>query len=379
MRIAINTRLLLPRQLEGMGWFTYEIAKRLVAQHPEHEFFFLFDRKYDARFIFDKNVKAVIVPPMARHPILFYLWFEWSLPFVLAKHKVDVFFSPDNFCSLRTKVPTVLVVHDLAFQHFPAQIRKRELHYYLKFMPQYLQRADRVITVSQFTKRDIIHTYGIANEKIAVACNGVRPHFHPLSEEEKLTTQLQYAEGNPYFFYVGSVHPRKNVARLIAAFDQFKQTVPNQMKLLIAGRMAWKTSAVKSALDNAIHKKDIIFLGYVADEELPLLMGTAKALIYVSLFEGFGVPILEAMHAEVPVIASITSSMPEVAGNAAILVDPNSTVAIAEALQQLYDDEALCKTLVEKGKWQRTQYSWEKAADLVYKNLVIASALKRKV
>jgi glycosyltransferase involved in cell wall biosynthesis len=378
MRIAINTRLLLHNQLEGMGWFTYEIAKRLVAQHPEHEFFFLFDRKYDARFIFDQNVKAIIVPPMARHPILFYLWFEWSLPFVLAKHKVDVFLSPDNFCSLRTKVPTVLVVHDLAFQHFPTQIRKRELRYYLKFMPQYLRRADRIVTVSQFTKQDIIHTYGIANEKIAIACNGVRPHFRPLGEEEKLATQLQYAAGNPYFFYVGSVHPRKNVARLIAAFEQFKQTVPNEMKLLIAGRMAWKTSAVKAALDKAIHKKDIIFLGYVTDEKLPLLLGTAKALIYVSLFEGFGVPILEAMHAEVPVIASVTSSMPEVAGNAAILVDPNSTVAIAEALHKVYNDEALCKALVEKGKVQRTQYSWEKATDIVYENLLLASARKRR-
>ncbi len=378
MRIAINTRLLLRNQLEGMGWFTYEIAKRLVAQHPEHQFFFLFDRKYDTRFMFGKNVKALIVPPMARHPILFYLWFEWSLPFVLAKHKIDVFLSPDNFCSLRTKVPTVLVVHDLAFQHFPAQIRKRELRYYLKFMPQYIKRADRIVTVSQFTKQDIMHTYGVANEKIAVACNGVRSHFRPLSDAEKVATQLEYSAGNPYFFYVGSVHPRKNVARLIAAFEQFKQTVPNEMKLLIAGRMAWKTSAVKAALDDATHKKDIVFLGYVADEKLPLLLGTARALIYVSLFEGFGVPILEAMHAEVPVIASNTSSMPEVAGDAAILVDPNSMETIADALQKIYEDEALRKALIEKGKVQRTHYSWEKAADIVYENLLLASACEQR-
>ena len=122
MKIAINTRFLLPNKLEGIGWFSYEVLKRWVAWHPEHEFIFIFDRKYDERFIFDKNVTPVVAFPPARHPFLFYLWFEWALPTVFAKHKVDAFMSPDGFMSLRSKVPTQLVIHDIAWKHFPEQV-----------------------------------------------------------------------------------------------------------------------------------------------------------------------------------------------------------------------------------------------------------------
>src|SRR5690606_7224010 len=117
MRIAVNTRLLLKGKLEGIGWFTYQTLERIVKQHPEHEFIFFFDRPYDRSFVFASNVTPVVLSPQARHPVLFYLWFELGIPRLLRKYKADLFLSPDGFSSLSTKVPTCLVIHDLAFEH----------------------------------------------------------------------------------------------------------------------------------------------------------------------------------------------------------------------------------------------------------------------
>lgn len=365
MRIAINTRFLLKGKLEGIGWFTYEVVKRLVERHPEHEFIFLFDRPFDDSFIFGRHVVPVVLPPQARHPILFYTWFEWSVPYALKKHNVDLFISPDNFCSIKTPIPTLLVVHDIAFKHFPNQVRNRDLKYYNSYIPKYLKRADRILTVSEYTKQDIVRTFDINPAKIQIACNGVRTAFQPipLVEQEKL--RAKYTNGQPYFFYIGSVNPRKNVARLIQAFGQFKQQTGSSMKLLLAGKMGWKTSAVKSAYESAQYQADIIFLGYVDDELLLSLMGSAFALTYVSLFEGFGVPLLEAMHTEIPIITSDVSSMPEVVGEAGLLIDPQSINSISNAMIKLYNDPELCLNLVEKGRLQRQAFSWEKAVDVL--------------
>ncbi|MEL6942141.1 MAG: glycosyltransferase family 1 protein [Bacteroidota bacterium] len=366
MRIAINTRFLLKNKLEGIGWFTYEVSKRLVAQHPEHEFVFFFDRPYDPEFVFGKNVKPVILSPPARHPILFYVWFEYAVTRALKKHQIDVFLSPDNFCTLRTKTPTVLVVHDLAYAHFPDQMRLRDRLYYRKFMPFFLKKASHIVTVSEFTKQDILDQHPIDSERISVACNGVRDVFQPLSKEEKNSIQQEFAEGQDYFFYIGSVHPRKNVHRLINAFDLFKKQTQSNLKLLIAGRFSWQTGEVKSAYDKAKYGADIQFLGYVDDELLPKLMGSAFALTYISTFEGFGVPLLEAMHCEIPIITSEKSSMSEVVGDSAILVNPFDIQQISFAMQQMLEKKEIRQKLVEEGIIQRQKYSWEQATQIIY-------------
>ena len=141
MRIAVNTRFLLPNKLEGIGRFTLEVLRRMVNSHPEHEFYFFFDRKYDPSFVLSENVIPIILFPPARHPFLFYWWFEWSVARALKKHNIDVFLSTDNFCSLNTKVPTVLVTHDLAFAHFPEQVGFLQRKYYQYFTPRFLAKA----------------------------------------------------------------------------------------------------------------------------------------------------------------------------------------------------------------------------------------------
>ena len=373
LKIAVNTRFLLKNQLEGIGRFTFETFRRLATTHPEHEFIFFFDRPFDASFIFSSNVTSVVLFPPARHPFLFIWWFEWSVARALKKYQADIFISPDNFLSLSTSTPTLLVVHDIAFAHFVDNDKFINRLYYKYFMPRFLKQANRIITVSEFTKQDIINYYKINPSKIAVCYNGCREEFKPINAREKegiLNQNAHYTEGVRYFLYVGAVHPRKNVHRLIEAFDAFKKQHNTPFKLLICGRFAWQTGEVKTAFDKADYQKDIIFTGYVSDEVVVRLTAAAQAFVYVSNFEGFGIPILEAMHCDVPVITSNTSSMPEVAGDAALLVNPESVEEITNALSQLAFDKNLRQHLIEKGRIQRSKFSWKKTAAIIYDNIL---------
>ena len=362
MTIAVNTRFLLKDRLEGIGWFTYETLQRLVEWHPEHQFIFFFDRPFDQKFVFGKNVKPVVLFPPARHPFLFYLWFEFAVSNALKKYKADVFLSTDGFLSLKTDVPTLLVIHDLAHVHFTNQVKFWEQKYYNYFMPKFAKKARRIATVSEYSKQDIHQQYDIPLAQIDVVYNGVRPAFKPLNEQAKEVVKAKYSEGQDYFFYIGAVHPRKNIHRLITAFDQFKQQTQSPTKLLIAGRFAWHTGVVKDAYDQATFQKDIQFLDYVPGAEVPLLMGSALGFVYISLFEGFGIPLLEAMHCEVPIITSAVTSMPEVVGKAAILVNPASKEDIKKAMCSIYQQPQQRQQLIDFGKIQRDQFSWEQTA-----------------
>ena len=369
MTIAVNTRFLLKDRLEGIGWFTYETVRRLVKNHPEHQFLFFFDRPFDEQFIFADNIKPIVIFPPARHPFLFYLWFEFGVTDALKKHKADVFLSTDGFLSLKTKVPTLLVIHDLAHVHFPNQVKFFEQKYYNYFMPKFAKRANRIATVSEYSKTDIHQQYQIPLNNIDVVYNGVRKAFQPIDELTKTTIKAKYSKGQDYFFYIGAVHPRKNIHRVITAFDQFKKSTNSPIKLLIAGRFAWQTGVVKTAYDEAVFQKDIQFLNYVADEEVPLLMGSALGFVYVSLFEGFGIPLLEAMNCEVPIITAAVSSMPEVVGEAAITVPPESIEAIQKAMIDIYANEEKRDYLINAGKKQKELFSWDQTANKLMDSL----------
>lgn len=370
MRIAVNARFLLTGRLEGIGGYTYQVTRRMVAAQPEHTFILLFDRKPDPEFIFGPNVLPVVVQPPARHPLLWWWWFEVGVPRALRQHKADVFLSPDGYCSLRSRVPTLMVTHDIAHVHYPGQIPWLVRQYYQYFVPRYLERAERIAVVSHFSKEDIIRHYQIPEERLIVAGNGCRDIFRPLPGDKQQRIRQEYAQGQPYFFYVGAMHPRKNVDGLIRAFDRFKQQTEAPVKLLLSGRLAWQGNEIKKAWADTQYKQDVIWLGYVADERLPELMGSALALTYISWMEGFGVPLLEAMHAEVPVITSNVSALPEVTGDAALLVDPASLTDIAQAMEKIYSRPDIRRRLVNLGRKQRKQYSWDQTADRIWKVLL---------
>ena len=373
MRIAVNTRFLLPGQLEGIGWFTHEVTRRLVKKYPGWRFDFLFDRPFREEFLYGENVHPHVLFPPARHPLLWYWWFEGSVANWLKRHAVDVFFSPDTYLSLRADTPTVLVAHDIAYAHYPEQIPFLARKYYEHFVPRYLRQAARIVTVSEFGRRDILAHYPeLDPEKFDLACNGVKEQLAPLSEREKEAVRQEITGGHPYFFYLGAVHPRKNVDRLIRAFDRFKETSGEPHRLVIAGRFAWQTDSVRRAYEQSPYREQILLQGYLGPDELRRVLGAAFALTYVSLFEGFGVPILEAMQCEVPVITSDVSSMPEVAGDAALLVDPHSIEGIAQAMRQLTADPHLVQGLLEKGREQAQRFTWDRASEVVERSILKA-------
>lgn len=379
MRIAVNTRFLLKDRLEGIGWYTHEVLRRLVEQHPDQQFLFLFDRPYDPTFLFGPNVEAVVLYPPARHYVLWWWWFEVAVPRALRQHRADVFLSFDGYCSLRAGVPTLMVTHDIAHVHYPKQIPAWALHYYHRYVPRYLNRAERVITVSEFVKQDIVKHYQLDPNKISVAGNGCKATFVPLPQSRKEAVRKKYANGKPYFFYLGALHPRKNVERLIRAFDQFRQQHSEDVQLLLGGRLAWQSESIRREWERAQCQSDIHWLGYVPDEELPDILGSALALTYISLFEGFGVPLLEAMHTEVPIITSNVASLPEVAGEAALYVDPTSETAITDAMLTLATDASLRHQLVEAGRKQRRKYSWDKTTALVWTELLKVAGSQKQL
>jgi glycosyltransferase involved in cell wall biosynthesis len=369
MKIAVNVRFLLKDKLEGVGRFTYEILQRMVKNHPETEFLFFFDRPYHSNFIFAPNVKPIVLFPPARHPFLYILWFEWAVARALKKYQADVFLSPDGFLSLRTDIPTVMVVHDIAHTHYREHTPFLVYHYYAYFVPKFIQKAAQVVTVSHFVKKDILQNFVLQREPI-VCFNAGRDVFKPLNQTDIEAVKTLYSNGKPYFLYVGAVHPRKNVDRLITAFDTFKTNTGSDFKLLIGGRVAWQASSVQKAYQSARFQEDILFLGFVEDNILPKIVASAYALVYVSLSEGFGIPLLEAMYCDVPVITSDATSMPEVAGDAAILVNPTNIQSIAEAMEQLADNQLLRNSLIEKGRVQRTKFDWNESSEKLYQSII---------
>lgn len=364
--IAVNARFLLPGKLEGIGWYSYETVRRLVADHPEFEFHLLFDRKPDASMIF-KGAKAVVLPPQARHPVLWFLWFEWSVKQYLKKIRPLVFLSPDGYACLGSEQPQVLVMHDLAFEHFPDQVPYLVRRYYQYYMPRFAQKATRIATVSEFSKHDIASRYGIQAANISVTYNGSNEIYKPLTAEEKQGAKERWTNGRSYFVYVGSMHPRKNVDGLLRSFEAFKRKGNRPEKLVLIGRMAWQTGSIKAELDSMNFSKDVVFAGHLEPVQLHLVLGSALALTYVSWFEGFGIPILEALNCDIPVICSNTSSMPEVAGEAGILVNPGDYSGIADQMERIADDSDLRAGLIEKGRVQREKFSWDKTANALWK------------
>ena len=370
MEIVVNTRLLLHNKLEGIGWFTFETLKRITNAHPEHHFVFLFDRDFDEEFIFSDNITPLIIFPQARHPFLYYWWFEFSVAQFLNKYNPDLFLSPDGYLSLKANCKQLAVIHDLNFEHHPKDLRFLSRNYYKHFFPKFAHKATRIATVSEFSKNDIIKQYNIAASKIDVVYNGCNDLYKPISEILQEKIKQKFSKNCNYFLFVGALHPRKNISRLFKAFDQFKSSQSTDIKLVIVGEKYYWTSDIKRTYINMNYKDDVVFSGRLNTEDLKNVIASAFAMLYVPYFEGFGIPILEAMNCDVPVITSNITSMPELAKDAALLVDPFSVESIANAMLYIYKDEEMRKVLIEKGRQRKLDFSWDKTADALWESIV---------
>lgn len=368
---------MLKGRLEGIGWFTYENLIRITRNNPQHQFYFVFDRSYSTDFIFSENVTPLIINPPARHPFLYVIWFEFSLYRLINKIKPDVFYSPDGYSSLRTKVPTLLTVHDINFEHSPKDFPLIAYLYLKYFIPKFVHKAKYLSTVSEFSKKDLVEKYNVPGEKIKVIYNGVGSHFRPSTEEEKAETKMNYTSSQNYFLFIGALHARKNIINQLRAFDEFKEKTSLPHKYVLVGKKMWWTKEMEETLKAMKYNKEVIFLGHADSAVLCKLYGAAEALTFVSRLEGFGIPIVEAFACGTAVITSTTSSMPEVAGDAALLSNPDNVQEIALQMEKIATDVELRNSLIEKGLQRAKEFNWDKSA-VELENLLIQTAQKKK-
>lgn len=361
MKIGINARFLHSEILEGLGRYTWETTKRMVLYHPNDTFYFFFDRPYLSKYIIASNIIPVVVRPAARHPFLFYYWFEFVLPRSIGELGLDVFYSADNFLSLKLKIPTVLVLHDLAYNHYPKHIPFIARSYYKHYIPKFIKHANEIICVSQYVKDDIVSTYQVNPFKITVAYNALPNRIR--------SNTAKFDIDKRYFVYVGSLNPRKNIGNMLLAFKSLL-TEGFDLKFVLVGKIFNLDTETITLISELKTTGRVLHLTNVSDQELPSIIEGAIAMTYVSLFEGFGIPILEAMDLGVPVITSNVSSMPEVASAAAILIDPTSISEIAKAMADLATDKQLVAKLRTKGYKRVKNFSWDKTSAIIWQKLL---------
>lgn len=340
---------------------------------PEVEFHFLFDREWSEKFLYSQNVIPHKLSPQARHPILWHWWFEKSVVKWLKANPVDLFLSLDSFLSLNTETKTFLVMHDLAFEHFPEHVPFLVRKYYQYFFPKYAKKANKIFAVSKFTKQDIVSKYQIEEEKIEIAYCGVSDVYKPLDKAEQSQIKNKITNGNPYFICIGSLNPRKNIQKVVQAFNKLKsneeQIVANY-KLLIVGAKGWKTSSLYEEISSSDYKKDIILLGHLKPRQLAKYLASAQALVFPSLFEGFGIPIIEAFKCEVPVITSNLSSTKEIGEKVSLLINPFKIDEIQQAMLQIVKEESLRTRLITQASEKVKQYTWANSTDKFYKAIL---------
>ncbi len=318
--------------------------KRLVARPPESEWV---------------EVRAL---PLSERWVTIG-WQRLRLPLALERliGPVDVAHATD-FVAPPSHAPAIASVHDLSFLIAPQFAHPRLRRYLSGAVPRTLRRVSRVVAISEATARDIERCYGFPRERIAVIPVGVDPMFRPASEAERERVLERLGISTPYLLIVGTVEPRKNHLTLLRAFERLHPRYPD-VALVIVGRPGWLSEPIVAAIERAAESLPIRHLRSVTDADLPALYGASLALVYPSWYEGFGLPVVEAMACGAPVVTSRVGALAEVAGDAALLVDPADPDALADAMSALAEDGSLRAELIRRGAARAAQFSWSQAAE----------------
>ncbi len=301
------------------------------------------------------------------------LWTRFVLPLALysAKQKPDLIFSPTHYIPRFSPVKRVAVIFDLAYLHFPEMFNQKDLWQLKNWTNFSLENADHILTISNFSKKDIIKQYSYSPEKITVVYPGYdKEIFKPINDQKKIQQVLKkHSIEYSYIIYIGTIQPRKNLLRLIEAFAR----IEGDLQLVIVGkttggeREGWKFKEILEAPDKLGVREKVKFLGFVATEELPYLLSGSLGFVLPSLWEGFGIPVLEAMACGTAVITSSVSSLPEVVGKAGMMVDPYSEDQIEQAIRTLVSDKKLRDKYSKVGLIQAQKFSWEKTTKTILK------------
>lgn len=355
MKIGITTDIL--RNIKtGVEEYTVELINHLAANFPEDEFFIIREKDRHQEF---KDFKSFETKKRIK---FFGSRFFYSL---LANPDTfkgfDLIHCPTHeapfFRKLKTK--TVATIHDLTPLVLPEEQKFNRVFYFKYFLKPLLRNFDGIIADSFSTKNDLMKFFGIPEEKISVVYLGVSERFKPQTADPVFLNRWGLEPG--YIFFMGTIEPRKNIVRLLGAFEKIRQKF--KIKLVIAGGLGWQYQKIYQKI---LASKDVVFLGYVPDEYLPALYNGARIFVYPSLYEGFGLPVLEAMASGLPVITSNTSSLKEIAIDAAILINPLDTEALEREMSRLISSENLQKELAEKTLKQAQKFSWDKTAAETY-------------
>jgi len=375
MRIAVNTRCLKPGLEIPFSLFTAETFKRIVVQHPEHQFYFIFDAEYDPQFVFAPNVTPLVLGTAPRNVLSTRWWYGVKLPALLKKIEADIFVSTDGIFSLSAKLPQVLVIHNLVYLHGASFLRKSHVYMYQHHTQRYINKAAAIATITNFSKKDILNNYKVSPEKITVVGRAAAAYFKPVDWREKEAIKEKYTSGKEYFLYSGVTHPGGNLLNLLKAFSIFKKRQQSNMQLLIVGRVAWQTNEFEEKLATYKYRAEVKLFGNMKNEELAIVTAGAYASVYANKVEGIGHPVLEALQCEVPLITSNSRSMPELAGSAALYANPDIPEEIAEQMKLIYKDENLRSQLIENGREQVKNFDWQKTADAFWE-VIMAGAGK---
>lgn len=291
-------------------------------------------------------------------------WTQCALPLdlYLSRPRPDVFFSPTHYAPRFSPVPTVISIMDLSYIHFPKMFKASDLYQLRRWTSYSVKKATKILTISKASRNDIIKKYHISEKKVVVTYPGVKMKIRNPEKSQNSKLKTKYGINKDYILFVGTLQPRKNVVRLIEAFSLLLESSKKDVQLLLVGKKGWLFDEILNAPKRFDVEENVRLLEFVSDDELTLLYQNAVFFILPSLYEGFGLPILEAMQHGCPVITSNVSSLPEAGDDAALYIDPQNVEDIASKMNLLLTDEKLRATLVAKGYEQVKKFSWEKAA-----------------
>ena len=346
----------------GLGRYAESLVRALVA-HDGGRYGLFYNRERGVRPLVGLEHLPARTVALGYKPWRMAVWlgqllrvgFDRLLPDAILFHATEHLLLP-----LRS-IPTVLTVHDLIFRHLPDHHKPLNRWYLNLTMPLYCRRATRIIAVSARTRDDLIAAYGLPPEKVVVVHEAAAPHFRPQPPERIAAVRARYGLPERYILAVGTIEPRKNLSRLLTVFERLHKEGLTE-GWVVVGRRGWLYGDFFARLERSPARDAVRFPGYVPDEDLPAIYAGAQALVFPSLYEGFGLPVLEAMACGTPVAASRGSSIPEVGGEAALYFDPLDVEEMTEAIRRLLRDPALQRAMRERGLAQARKFSWARAA-----------------
>lgn len=371
MKLALELQSCLKNK-SGIGIYTYELSKRLQ-QYKDIKFtghIFNFINRNDISKDLDgidieKNICSLFPYGVYRR-IWHYIPIKYNWLF---RDNADIYHFFNFIVPPRIKGKVITTIHDMTYELYPETMDKRNLKRIKNDIQYSVDRSDKIITVSESSKNDIIKFLNVDESKIEIVYNGVDyEKFNKYyTEDIKLIVRNKYNLPQNYILYMGTLEPRKNIDSIIEAFALIKKQKDfDNIKLVIAGKKGWLFEDIFNLVDKLNLKDHVIFTDYVDETDKPIIYNMAKLFVFPSLYEGFGIPVLEAMASSVPVIASNVSSLPEVAGNAAILVNPKDIEGIAKNIIKILSDDDLKNELVRKGHIQAQKFTWEASAEKLY-------------